>query len=595
MQTLTVDATGGTYKLSFQGQSTGATGSGDTDSSSKNVTGVTADTGSFVVGEHISGTNIPADAVISFVTNASKFTFSSASNATATGHVTNLVADLPYDAGFEAVRGALLALPAVPSGGLQVSGSGSAADPFVIDFHGGLGGTDLPQIAVDDAGLTGIVTAATTTEGSGEYEICTVAAKCRSAALDGSSLAGNVPNVSDADKNGALTSPQGIAVDEDTGNVYVSDRDGRRINEYTGTGAFIRSFGFGVDTDVAGNGYEVCPAAHRCQAGIAGPGAGQIGSASSLGSTLGLAVSGPDGNPSTGTLFLADSANQRVNTYNLDGTSPGSFGSSADFGTGQPSQVAVDAAGVVYASNSKAAARSSAMTAPARPSSTRSPRPPRRQRGQKVNFGGFQTGDTFTLGGLPGSCSASTTDAIAYSDVAATLRASMQAALEAKCGAGNFSVTGNNILITITFQGAFALTDEPTISCAKVSDIGRLLGQPIDRRRPSSQRPAARRRCDQLRPRHRRPCGHSAGALYVLRTPASGNTVVQEFDSPGGVTPPAAADDAHGGEAGLDAVYGLGLDDSSGRLFVSSTATSQAPARGPCLRPRRQRRPAGDA
>ena len=47
--------------------------------------------------------------------------------------------------------------------------------------------------------------------------------------------------------NGALAAPQGVAVDGDSGNVYVSDRDNRRINAYDASGNFL----FSVGRDVA--------------------------------------------------------------------------------------------------------------------------------------------------------------------------------------------------------------------------------------------------------------------------------------------------------------------------------------------------------
>jgi hypothetical protein len=256
-------------------------------------------------------------------------------------------ADIAFDAGAEEVRSALSALPTTGAAGLTnliVSGSG----PFTITsdrFDSSMRATDLPQITVDTSSLTGTASVETTTQGSGQYEICTVAANCRVGIGSGAANAG------DNAKNGSVNRPQSIAVDGDTGNVYVADRNNRRINEYTGDGTFIRSFGWGVDASTAGEGYEVCPAADRCTYGIGGSGVGQIGR--NQFTTVGIAVSPPDGNPATGTVFLADPQNRRVDTYDLDGANPASFGSETQFEESQPTKVAVDSRGIVYASNSK--------------------------------------------------------------------------------------------------------------------------------------------------------------------------------------------------------------------------------------------------
>jgi len=111
-----------------------------------------------------------------------------------------------------------------------------------------------------------------------------------------------------------------------------------------------------VSEDVKGGAYEQCVAADGdlCQAGGHGAEPGEFGILSSFANQterIGIAVSPPDGNPASGTVFLADGANRRVGTYDLDGGSPSSFGSEADFGDASPEQIAVDSRGIVYASN----------------------------------------------------------------------------------------------------------------------------------------------------------------------------------------------------------------------------------------------------
>jgi hypothetical protein len=255
-------------------------------------------------------------------------------------------APLAYNAEAAAVQTALQGLPTIGSGNVTVSGT----SPYVVSFTAALSVTNVAQLSVDDSLLTGSVAIATTTQGSGAYEVCAVAASCRAGVATGGA------NVANTAKNGSLDNPQSVAVDSDTGNVYVSDRDNRRINEYAADGTFIRSFGWGVDASTAGNEYEVCPASDRCTFGIAGSGAGQVGSIGTAG-TLGIAVSQPNGEAAVGKVFLADTQNRRVNTYGVDGTSPSSFGSSGNFGTTQPRKIAVDSRGVVYASDSNSSAQ----------------------------------------------------------------------------------------------------------------------------------------------------------------------------------------------------------------------------------------------
>ena len=47
-------------------------------------------------------------------------------------------------------------------------------------------------------------------------------------------------------QNGALQGPTGIAIDQSTGDVYVSEESGSRVDEFSSSGAFIRSWGWDV-------------------------------------------------------------------------------------------------------------------------------------------------------------------------------------------------------------------------------------------------------------------------------------------------------------------------------------------------------------
>ncbi len=189
----------------------------------------------------------------------------------------------------------------------------------------------------------------TGTGAAARFEICTVASQCK-AGIAGSG------NAADNFRNGQLNSPTGVAVDQDTGNVYVADRNNNRLNEYDADGTFIRSWGGDVDATVADTGYEICPAADICKVGTTGTAVGQWGPGNPQ---WRLDVSPPDGNPATGMVIAADPGNssttgKRLLHFDLDGQNPAAIGSPAGGqfpSTGNPLYVAVDSRGIVYATN----------------------------------------------------------------------------------------------------------------------------------------------------------------------------------------------------------------------------------------------------
>jgi Tol biopolymer transport system component len=330
---------------------------------------------------------------------------------------------------------------------------------------------------VIQAGKPGNLDEADPLIGANPFEICTVAADCQ----QGASSGGNGL----ASGNGSLTSPQSVAVDQDTGLVYVSDRLSRRINVYAGDGAFQFSVGRDVQDPDGGTAVEICGdvAGDVCRTADGGAGPGEIGASSTSG-TLGIAVSPPDANPATGKVFLADTQNRRVNTYNLDGTSPSSFGTAGTtpktFGSSQPRKIAVDSRGIVYASNSNENAEI----------------------------------ERYDSAGVNGPVD-----------------------FLAPIASPPLLVPGS------TATGTSGLAVDPDSDGA----------------------------------------GSDEDVLYVLRDPAEGNTVVQQFgpvNDPGLSAAPSAVDDTHGAGAGFQTVNGLGSDASSGRLFVSTSGTT-AGAKGP--------------
>jgi hypothetical protein len=189
-----------------------------------------------------------------------------------------------------------------------------------------------------------------------EYQICTIASQCQAgaSAAGGGSIGSTFLGLGVGTRKAS-----GIAVDQDTGDVYVVDGANFRVNVYQGDGTFLRAFGFDVIASGPGDngvGYEVCVAAMGdvCKAGVPGAGEGQLGGGART-TYYDIAVSQPDGNPGTGTAFVADDANDRVDTFDLDGSSPSFFGSVAIFDQNgnwwEPKSLAVDSRGIVYVSN----------------------------------------------------------------------------------------------------------------------------------------------------------------------------------------------------------------------------------------------------
>jgi hypothetical protein len=472
-----------------------------------------------------------------------------------------------------AIQEALAALPSVGGeANVAVSGQGTVANPFVVTFKGALGGADEPTLTAGTSQLSGTVEVSTIANGISStadtgtgFEVCTVAAECQAGSASG--------------ENGALDHPQSVAVDQDTGNLYVSDRGNRRIDEYDGEGNFIRSFGFDVTESGPGDtgtGYEVCDEAEgdACKAGEAGSGVGQYGEGFAE-NGFGIAVSPADTNASTGTVYLADSGNRRVDTFDLDGTNTASFGSPANFGEEQPRSVAVDSRGIVYASDSNENGdilRYDSQNADGGGVAFLVPIVPPNNERQEATFTGFGTGDNFKF-----TCPNGTqTEELTY--VAnETGTKIIKSALEEACGAANVSVSGEPPNVTVTFQGALAATDQPQMTCTVLgggsgscSVTTTSEGHPGPLLSGSGSSATIGLAVN--------PAGT---VLYVLRVPSSGPIVVQQFGpghEPGLSVPPSAADDTHGAAAEFSSsVHGFGFDSASGRLYVSVNGDPDGP------------------
>ena len=101
--------------------------------------------------------------------------------------------------------------------------------------------------------------------------------------------------------DGELSSPGAIAVNEETGDVYVVNRANNRIERFDSEGAFIAAWGWGVKDGAKE--YEICES--DCRAGLAGAGKGELDSAGMI------AIDNSPG-PSSGDVYLiADARAER--------------------------------------------------------------------------------------------------------------------------------------------------------------------------------------------------------------------------------------------------------------------------------------------
>ena len=99
--------------------------------------------------------------------------------------------------------------------------------------------------------------------GGAGVNVCTVAASCQAGTASAAA--------------GGMSEPIGIAVDQVTGNLYVSDNVNHRIDVFRADGAFEGAFGWKVNATLPAEELQLCTATTGCQAGSVGGGAGQFG------------------------------------------------------------------------------------------------------------------------------------------------------------------------------------------------------------------------------------------------------------------------------------------------------------------------------
>jgi hypothetical protein len=166
-----------------------------------------------------------------------------------------------------------------------------------------------------------------------------------------------VAGSADDEGRGGLDDPQGIDINQETGDVYVYDRDNQRLQVFTADGEFKFMVGGNVNGTAVG---ETAPEAQRnlcprvgspgdiCQVGLSSTAPGEFASHLSRGG--GVAVDPGRSHD----VFVADMVNHRLLRFSSDGAFVAAIplGDQNPFGGSRLEHVAIDAAGIVYVTNS---------------------------------------------------------------------------------------------------------------------------------------------------------------------------------------------------------------------------------------------------
>ncbi len=123
----------------------------------------------------------------------------------------------------------------------------------------------------------------------------------------------------------AVNGSFGMAVDQQSGDIYVSDAENNRIDEFDQSGNFVLAWGWGVIPPSEGselvNELQVCTSATGCGVGRSGSGAGEFASQNAYG----VAVDNEAG-ASHGDVYVVDVGNYRVQEFNTEGKFLSMFG-----------------------------------------------------------------------------------------------------------------------------------------------------------------------------------------------------------------------------------------------------------------------------
>jgi len=180
-----------------------------------------------------------------------------------------------------------------------VSVTGTPGD-YEIEFDGPpLADANVPQISVDDSGLTGDATR-TTLEHGAAYEVCEDPSTCKLASGFSVGLGGAM-NLS------AFLPSTDLAIDQSDGSLYVADAGNDRIQKFAADGTFLWAAGKGVNADGAPD-PDLCLAGDECKAGVSD------GAEASLDQAGKIAL-----DPRDGDLYVYDEDNHRVQVFGSGG------------------------------------------------------------------------------------------------------------------------------------------------------------------------------------------------------------------------------------------------------------------------------------
>jgi NHL repeat len=143
---------------------------------------------------------------------------------------------------------------------------------------------------------------------------------------------------------GQTRQPTGLAVDFETGRLFVADSENNRIDVFDAAGNFEKAFGWGVLNGKSE--LQVCTTS--CREGLSGSGAGQFKRPTEI------AVDNSPVSSSRHDVYVVDSGNSRIERFGPDGAFKLSFGSPGE-GEGQFSGqllVGIGPGGTVYAVDS---------------------------------------------------------------------------------------------------------------------------------------------------------------------------------------------------------------------------------------------------
>jgi hypothetical protein len=261
-----------------------ASGTGTWSSGSTSVTAVTATAGRFLPGQLISGAGIqpgtriiqiggagatstltltkPTTAegtsapltvaaepsnvsvnerqILSIVATGGTFKLSAPASSTTAGPQGYAAAPtgptLAFNATGGEVEAALETIPQIGVGNVAVT---NVPGGYQIEFKGTRADSNMLQLTIASSTLSPGGSAVTTTVQGTGFEICAVAAECKPGVAWGTAATESMPG-------GSLSAPQGVAINQTTGDLYVSNQGLRRMEQFTATGAFVRAWGADV-------------------------------------------------------------------------------------------------------------------------------------------------------------------------------------------------------------------------------------------------------------------------------------------------------------------------------------------------------------